>query len=123
MKYSEIKHEIQALTDSIKKQISDINVEIPGVKPIKGDVLCCVVSFSTISTYNNLDPLFYNAKSQKEQVLKVVSKSKSLGSMINALNKIADNSVLPDGRKLHPVLVNEIDRILEINDCRKKKEV
>ena len=117
MKYSELKAAMDDLKKSIQKEVEEIDVEFPNVKPIKGSTICFTVKFSELAGGGILSPFYYSADSQKREVAQIVSQCTSLETIVKKLNKIVCSGKLPDGREIHPLFQEKLRGILETNGC------
>ena len=97
----------QQLALQTKELISEIitgigNAHMKGVKPVKSNVRCATVSFSTImQNKTNLSPTYYISEYQAEAIREKIGNFTSLKQVLNFVNEAVETgSVVIKGEKI-----------------------
>lgn len=117
MLYSELKEQINEVRKEIENDIRDIDCTIPNVAPINGSVIACSVKLSELSHHNVWNPHFYSGNAQMDKILEISTKAPSLEDFVKLINKIVSSKKLPDGDRIHPIIIERLQFVLKKHDC------
>ena len=97
----------QKLATQTKELISEIitnigDAKLDGVKPIKTNVRCAIVSFSTIAQHkHNLSPTYYISEYQAEAIREKIGNFKSLTQVLSFVDEAIETGyVVIKGEKI-----------------------